>query len=115
MNEYDVEEMQEHIDAAEFPNLARGAWVLGNLVEWTNRNSDGWPYWRKPGKSAERLMAMLHEQDYAIRFGHDRQGNPLRDVTTSELTRACAPIKSFLTKYGAVNGSPDAQAEVFAA
>jgi hypothetical protein len=115
LNEHEVEEMQQRLDAEATPNLAKAAWVLGNLVEWTNRNSDGWPYWQKPSRAAKRLQEMLHERDYAIRFGHDRSGQPLSDVTASELTQAFRPIKSFLTRHGSANGCPDAQAEVFAA
>jgi hypothetical protein len=109
MNEHEVEEAQRNLDPSETPNLARGAWVLGNLVTWTNRNSDGWPYWRKPQQAASRLMDLLHERDYAIRFGHGRDGQPLTDVSKPELTKALAPIKAFLTRH-----SDDAQAEVFA-
>ncbi|HVQ18698.1 MAG TPA: hypothetical protein VMT27_06640 [Actinomycetes bacterium] len=102
MNEYEVGEatarLREQKD--EVPNLAQGAWVLNNLVDWTNRNSDGWPYWPKPARAANSLMVMLENRSYAIRFGHDRKGAPLADLTDAELALALRPIKAFLTRQG---------------
>jgi tRNA C32,U32 (ribose-2'-O)-methylase TrmJ len=98
MNEYEIEEMQHRIEKDETPNLAEAAWVLNNLMNWTNRNSDGWPYWQKPSRAAKTLMGLLHERDYAIRFGHDRMGKPLEDITKAQLTAAIRPIKAFFTK-----------------
>lgn len=100
MNEHEVRTMERLLDPEDTPNLAHGAWVLSNLVDWTNRNSDGWPYWTKPSRAATRLMDLLHDRDYAIRFGHDRNGQPLADVTRAELTAAIRPIKAFFTRQG---------------
>jgi len=101
MNEYDVMQAQYLFDPAVVPNLAQGAYVLHNLMDWTNDNSDGWPYWNKPSRAADRLMTMLQDHSYAAQFGHDRQGNPLTDVSAADLTKALAPIKAFLTRQGA--------------
>jgi hypothetical protein len=97
MNEYEVEQMQHLLDPVDTPNLSHLAQVLSALVEWTNANSDGWPYWQKPGRAAQPLITILHERSYAIQFGHDRQGRPLEDVTAAEVRRAIGPIKRFLT------------------
>jgi hypothetical protein len=100
MNEHEVEETFDRLDSAHpaVPNLAAGASVLDALVAWTNANSDGWPYWQKPSKAANSLMTVLHNRDYAIRFGHDREGKPLEDITTAELALVLRPIKAFLTR-----------------
>ena len=100
MNEYDVDEAVRLFDANEVPNLARGATTLANLVRWTNSNSDGWPYWSKPSNAAKSLQTMLSDRTYAARFGHDRQGRPLSDVTKPELDKALRPVKAFLTRQG---------------
>lgn len=102
MNEYEVEEILSRTahEAGEVPNLYTGARVLHALMEWTNANSDGWPYWNKPSSAAGRLMEVFHDYQYPLRFGHDRDGQPLADLPQDELKRLLAPIKSFLTKQG---------------
>jgi len=100
MNEHDVEETFDRLSSARpaMPNLTTAASVLDALVAWTNSNSDGWPYWKKPANAAASLMNALHERDYAIRFGHHRDGSELTDITAAELTQVLRPIKAFLTK-----------------
>ena len=101
MNEHEVAEMQRMIDPADTPNLAEGAYVLGNLVEWTNSNSDGWPYWQKPSNAAKPLMALLGAHTYAARFGYYQgTSRTLEDVSEADLRKALAPIKTFLTRQG---------------
>lgn len=90
MNEYDVQDAQDRFNEADTPNLAKAAVLLGRLVDWTNNNSDGWPYWTKPGRAAQKLMDLLQEAD---RF--DPQ-----DITEAELTKALSPVKAFLTRQG---------------
>ena len=97
MSEHEVENIVHRIDPDDTPNLAAGAQVLSTLVDWANENSDGWPYWTKPCRAARNLMEILHERDYAIMFGQDREGRPLTDVSAAELTKALRPIKTFLT------------------
>lgn len=102
MNEYDVEAAVRDFDPAEVPNLAAGAQALAALVEWTNSNSDGWPYWPKPAQAAKRLMDLLSEHTYAARFGY-YQGTAerLHDVTSAELTAALRPVRTFMSKHSA--------------
>ena len=101
MNEMDVQDAQQNFDPAEVPNLAMGAFVLGNLVDWTNSNSDGWPYWNKPAKAADVLMNLLQEHTYAARFGHYQGSSErLHDVSEVDLMKALRPIKAFLTRQG---------------
>ena len=93
MNEYDVEDAVRNWvpQAAEFPHLAAAAITMDELVRWTNTNSDGWPYWRKPALAAKKLMALLTEVD---RF------RPV-DIDAADYKKALTPIKTFRTKHGA--------------
>lgn len=90
MNEYEIEEALVRFNRGDTPNLGRGAFVLARLATWTNRNSDGWPYWQKPARAADRLMSLLTGAD---RF------DPV-DVSEADLKRAVSPIKAFLTRQG---------------
>jgi hypothetical protein len=88
MNEYEV--AQAIFNFHDTPNLLQGALVLDKLTIWTNRNSDGWPYWQKPARAAKSLMALLQGAD---RF------NPV-DISEADLKKALSPIKAFLTRQG---------------
>ncbi len=90
LNEYEVDDAQHRFDPDDTPNLLRAARILRRLVQWTNHNSDGWPYWQKPAKAAGQLMELIYRAD---RF--DPQ-----DVTEAELSKALRPIKAFLTRQG---------------
>jgi len=100
MNEYDVVETlantADQVD--EVPNMYAAARVLHALMEWTNTNSDGWPYWQPPQRAASRITNMFHDRNYALRFGNARDGSPLTDITETELLRLFVPVKAFLTK-----------------
>ena len=88
MNEHDVADVAHRV--AGLPNLERAADTLRALVYWTNGNSDGWPYWAKPARAAQRLIAMLHAAD---RF------DPA-DVSAADLVAALRPVRAFLTRQG---------------
>lgn len=91
MNEWEVRDQPDRFDAETHPNAERGARILLNLLVWVNNNSDGWPYWSKPTRAADRLMDLLRKTD---------AGCSGADVTAEELAYALRPIKSFLTKHG---------------
>jgi hypothetical protein len=57
MNEYDVDSAV--IRWRHHPVLGPAARTLNNLVWATNACSDGWAYWPKPVRAAQRLMTML--------------------------------------------------------
>lgn len=104
MNEYEIEEAVERFThVPDCPNLLAGAETLHRLVRWTNRNSDGWPYWQKPGNAAKALMDLLTTAD---RF--DPQ-----DCTEADLKRTYTPIKSFLTRHAATRNGVDGHLDVF--
>jgi hypothetical protein len=90
MNEYDIEDALNR--TPEGTNLERGAQILYRLKNWTNENSDGWPYWQKPSKAAKKLMELLYWADRSARYSED--------CTEADLKSALVPIKSFLTRHG---------------
>lgn len=94
MNEYEIEDALRLTAYFELPNARRGAEILSKLKDWTNNNSDGWPYWQKPSKAADKLMTALTAAINASR----QQDN--MDMTQAELQKALTPIKSFLTRQG---------------
>jgi hypothetical protein len=102
MNEYEVEEAANRFGAQadETPNLYAGARVLYALMRWTNDNSDGWPYWQKPGKAAKNLMDALHMATQAY-----YRGTLVGDMTDEQLAKALTPIKAFLTRQGVDHGT----------
>lgn len=91
MNEYEVEDavLRFGVDGRT-PNLGKAARNLMNLMHWTNRNSDGWPYWAKPARAAKQLMTLLQSVD---------RWEP-QDVTEAEVKKALVPVKAFLTRQG---------------
>jgi hypothetical protein len=100
MNEHEIDEaVQLHAATIWTEDLValEGALVLRRLKDWTNENSDGWPYWSKPVRSAGRLMQLLQDREARFRRGYLDAD---RDVTPAELRAALTPIKSFLTRHG---------------
>lgn len=92
-NEFDIESWVRKYATRNLwdtPNLARGANTLDRLATWANDNSDGWCYWPKPCRAANKLITLLSEHD----------GFEPGDVTDQELTKALTPIKAFLTRQG---------------
>lgn len=91
MNEYEIADATARF--AEHPILGPATRTLSNLVAWTNQNSDGWPYWAKPCRAAQKLQAVITEGDD---YNTERE-----DVTAAMVTAALRPIKAFRTRQGA--------------
>ena len=93
MNQYEIEDAQIHA-AHDFhrPNLQRAVLTLARLMEYTNNNSDGWAYWRKPVNASTKLQTLVAAR-YA-RFNRE----DAEDITSAELRAAYSPIKAFLTR-----------------
>ncbi len=86
MNRWDIEDaVRQHADD---PILGPASRTLHNLMEWTDNNSDGWPYWPKPCRAAKRLQELFQL----------RRVDP---VTVEEYKAALRPIKAFRTRQGA--------------
>jgi len=94
MNDYDIQiATQRYGDHAILGSAIK---TLENLREWTNRNSDGWAYWKKPVRSAQRLMELI-DGDGTHKYGARRR----EDVTLEAYRKALVPIKAFRTRQGA--------------
>lgn len=90
MNEYEIENAANRYNA-DTPNLEHAARTLVKLVNWTNSGvSDGWPYWKAPGRAANKLMNLIQAQPRWDAV----------DITDAELRKALTPLKSFLTRQG---------------
>lgn len=95
MNEYEIEEALWRFDGD--PVLGPAAQTLANLVEWTNRNSDGWPYWPKPCRAAAKLQELLERS----RLASIRSLASGDIITVAEYRAALRPLKAFRTRQGA--------------
>lgn len=91
MNEWDIDQA-EQLHAAH-PILGPAVRTLRNLVDWTNSNSDGWAYWPKPCRAAEKLQELIEAH-------HPYRRNET-DATEAEYKAALRPIKSFRTRHAA--------------
>lgn len=94
MNEHEVDSALDWFDEEDQANSIHAARVLYRLKEYVNGHSDGWPYWQKPQKAAQKLVTLIEDRHTADR------GNwgELEDVTEAQLKAAFTPIKSFLTR-----------------
>ncbi len=95
MNEWDIDRAEARY--AGHPILEPAVRTLRSLVDWTNRNSDGWAYWPKPCRAAAKLMEMI-ERDGTNRYFDDSER---ADVTVAEYRAALRPIKAFRTRQKA--------------
>lgn len=93
LNQYEIDDAQRKA-AQDFhrPNAQAAVLTLARLVEWTNNNSDGWAYWRKPHTAATKLQVIVRDH-YYYPF---EQG----DLSAKDLKAAYTPIKAFLTRQG---------------
>lgn len=93
MNEFDVHAAQ--LRWTGHPVLGPAANTLASLMEATNANSDGWPYYTKPIRSAAKLMELIEGNGTWQFFQGKRE-----DATPEKLRAALKPIKSFRTRSG---------------
>ena len=89
MNEYDIDCAAHRV--GHLPNLGAAVTTIANLRDWANQHSDGWAYWPKPVRAAEKLMVLIESAD---RFDPE-------DVTAEAYAAAVRPIKAFRTRQGA--------------
>ena len=101
MNEWDVEEAvdfwQKH------PTLGPATQTLQNLVNIVNRNSDGWPYWQKPSRAANKLRERIDPATNTKRGWGVHRGSEFHDPTAAEVRKTYTPIKAFITGMGGGN------------
>lgn len=93
MNHWDIDEAV--VRWADHPVLGPASRTLRNLRDAADANSDGWCYWPKPVRSANKLMVLIEgDGTWEYRFG-DRD-----DATAAKLRAAYSPIKAFRTRSG---------------
>ena len=94
MNEYEIKNAS--FVWCTHPILGPATQTLMNLMDWTNSNSDGWPYWQKPCRAASKLMELL-QGDGSPFYSYELPSN----ITEREYKQALKPIKSFRTRFNA--------------
>lgn len=103
MNDYDLAMADQRYRRGETPNRYALVLVVAHLVEETNFVSDGWAYWPKPCRAAERAIREIESTAYPE---HERRQH--EDITDAELRAAVQPIRSFLTRHRDIY-SPEAR------
>lgn len=93
MNEYDLAHARSRFTRASKPNRLALVLVVEHLADWADNNSDGWAYWPKPCRAAERAMSLIESRTYA-----ENQEQEDHDITDAEMQAAVRPIKAFLTR-----------------
>lgn len=106
MNDYDRLNAISRFTQATKPNLLALALVVDNLAGWADDNSDGWAYWPKPVRAAQRAIELIEqglqdERDHGCRSRPGMTGVvEFVDITDAELVAAIKPIRAFLTRQG---------------
>lgn len=97
MNDYDLDYAVARFTRASTPNRLALALTVRELAEQTNQVSDGWAYWPKPGRAADKAMALIES-----RTSRENDAQEAEDITDAEMQAALRPIKSFLTRHAHV-------------
>ena len=94
MNEYNIEDAVILLNryGANMPNARKAAAALNWLCDWTNSNSDGWPYWIKPRRASDSLAEAVKASVNGIRLGTEH------DIADDYLVAVLRPVKAFLTR-----------------
>ena len=94
MNEYDIDDAVFTLDVygRNVPNARKAAAALYWLKDWTNSNSDGWPYWVKPRRAANSLEEAVKASVNGARV------DITHDISDDYLTEVLRPVKAFLTR-----------------
>ena len=100
MNDYDLDSARRRYDPAVTPNRAYLVAAVSALMDWTNRNSDGWAYWPKPVRAAARAMELIASTTTAENTRRETE-----DATDAETAAAIRVIRSFLTRQGVAHES----------
>lgn len=98
MNDYDLYFARQRFTRATCPNRLALAIVVDNLREWADTVSDGWAYWQKPKRAADKAMSLIESTTNAANDEQERH-----DVSDEEMLAAVRPIKAFLTRMSKQN------------
>jgi hypothetical protein len=95
MNDYDLHCARTRFIESATPNRLALVMVVDNLREWADENSDGWAYWPKPARAADKAMALIES-----RTSRENDEQERHDITDAEMLAAVRPIKAFLSRQG---------------
>lgn len=93
MNDYDLGFARRRFTRATCPNRLALVMVVDNLREWTNMHSDGWAYWPKPCRAADRAMTLINSTTSEANYAQEAE-----DITEAEMLAAVRPVKAFCTR-----------------
>ena len=93
MNEFDIHMAKRQFMCGYTPYRAALVFTVIELRDWTDLNSDGWAYWRKPLQAAQRAISHIESGTYEEDIRRARE-----DISLEEFKAAIRPIKSFLTR-----------------
>lgn len=93
MNDYDLDQARMRFTRATKPNRLALVMVVDLLREWADQHSDGWAYWPKPARAAQKAISLIESRTYA-----ENQQQEAEDITDEEMHAAVRPIKAFLTR-----------------
>jgi hypothetical protein len=94
MNDYEIEQAEYRYQL--HPVLGPATRTLGNLMRWTNANSDGWVYWRQPFQAAQRLIELVEQ---GIRHDREAYQHPRTPEVTAEQYKATLrAVRAFRTR-----------------
>jgi hypothetical protein len=95
MNDWDLDQARRRFTRSGVtPNRLALVLVVDNLRTETNMVSDGWAYWPKPCRAADKAMALIDSTAYPEYERRERE-----DITDAEMRAAVRPIKSFLSRH----------------
>ena len=97
MNAYDVLDARE--DFSDDPIYGPATATLYNLMDWTNRSSDGWAYWTTPLYAASNLMEFIQAEQKRRRDWNSEEPNE-REVRAA-YKKSLTAIKAFRTRQSA--------------
>lgn len=93
MNRYDIDDAVRRFGQGQYGEaLQAAALSLKSLMDWTDQNSDGWPYWCKPKNASKTLQRLLYAAETNYRQGHTPH------LSHADVRRALSPIKAFATR-----------------
>ena len=102
MNDYDLDYARRRFTRASCPNRLALVLVIDQLRHWTDGNSDGWAYWPKPCRAAQKAIDHVYSTTNAA-----NEAQEAHDITDAEMRAAVVPIRSVLTRHKHKLGSAD--------
>ena len=97
MNDFDLDSARRRFTrSGVVPNRLALVLVVDNLREWADDHSDGWAYWPKPARAADKAMSHIDSTAYP-----EYQRREDEDITDAQMKDAVRPIRAFLTRHGA--------------